>query len=173
MFVGCALSGELHRISLVNYSVKEIPIIKQPTNALKSGILQIAPIHASQRKLAILRGEKLAASEAAILDVTKGVVSAFPHSSLAPTKAIRCSPVTDTLCFTAGYDKTIKLWDAETHRCLKTMSGHTDGVWSVNYMKDGRSLISSSVDGSVKIWDTNQGASAASLNFHTSKVYHA
>ena len=40
-------------------------------------------------------------------------------------------------------------------------------------MADGRSLISASVDGKVKIWDSNAGSASTTLNFHESKVYQA
>ena len=95
VLLGCGNSGEIHRVSLVNYSVKELTISKQPVAPIKAGLLQIAPLHASKNKVAILRGEALGANEAGILDITKGVVNTFPgFPSLYPTKALRCSPVT-------------------------------------------------------------------------------
>ena len=95
VLLGCKNSGEIHRVSLVNYSVKELAISKQPVAPIKAGLLHLAPLHASKNKVAILRGEALGANEAGILDVTKGVLNTFPgFPSLYPTKALRCSPVT-------------------------------------------------------------------------------
>ena len=53
------------------------------------------------------------------------------------------------------------------------MHGHNDGLWSLNYFADGRQLISSSVDGAAKIWDSNTGQCTNSLVFHEAKVYNA
>ncbi|CBY13411.1 unnamed protein product [Oikopleura dioica] len=119
VLLGCGNSGEIHRVSLVNYSVKELTISKQPVAPIKAGLLQIAPLHASKNKVAILRGEALGANEAGILDISKGVVNTFPgFPSLYPTKALRCSPVTDSLCFAAGYNKTIKLFDTREMKMI-------------------------------------------------------
>ena len=38
-------------------------------------------------------------------------------------------------------------------------------------MQDGRRLISASVDGTAKIWDTNSGQATATLAYHANKVY--
>lgn len=53
------------------------------------------------------------------------------------------------------------------------MLGHTDGIWNLNYLEDGKRLISASVDGSVKFWDTQTGQVASTINFHESKCYQA
>lgn len=53
------------------------------------------------------------------------------------------------------------------------MRGHTQGVWSLNYLQDGRRLISASVDGTARIWDVNSGQSTMTLAYHDSKVYDA
>ena len=53
------------------------------------------------------------------------------------------------------------------------MRGHEDGVWSLNYMTDGRQMISASVDGKAKIWDANSGQCSSTLDFHQSKCYTA
>jgi WD40 repeat protein len=50
-------------------------------------------------------------------------------------------------------DKTVKIWDANTGECLKTLKGHSDHVVSVAYSPDGTKIISGSWDGTTKIWD--------------------
>lgn len=87
--------------------------------------------------------------------------------------SLSANPVNRAQYASASHDGTIKLWDANSHRCLKTMRGHEDGVWSLNYMTDGRQMISASVDGKAKIWDANSGQCSSTLDFHQSKCYTA
>jgi WD40 repeat protein len=49
-------------------------------------------------------------------------------------------------------DGIIKIWDANTGQCLKTLEGHSDDVNSVAYSPDGKRIISGSDDETVKIW---------------------
>ena len=46
----------------------------------------------------------------------------------------------------------IKIWDANTGECLKTLEGHRNDVESVAYSPDGTKIISGSVDKTIKIW---------------------
>lgn len=62
----------------------------------------------------------------------------------------------DQFVATCALDRTIKIFDLGG-RCLKTMSGHTGNVLSVVWRSDGKSLISSSVDGTVREWDVLTG----------------
>ena len=71
--------------------------------------------------------------------------------------ALTANPTNMAQYASASHDHTIKLWDANTHSCIKTLQGHSDGIWNLNYLQDGKRLISASVDGSVKFWDTNTG----------------
>ena len=49
-------------------------------------------------------------------------------------------------------DETVKIWDANTGQCLKTLEGHSDDVESVAYSPDGTKIISGSLDNTIKIW---------------------
>lgn len=71
--------------------------------------------------------------------------------------ALSANPVNQSQYASGSHDNTVKIWDSNTHRCVKTLRGHTDGIWSLNYMADGRQVISGGVDGHAKIWDTNSG----------------
>jgi Tol biopolymer transport system component len=58
---------------------------------------------------------------------------------------------------TASDDKTVKLWDAETGRELRTLAGHGDTVLAVSYTPDGRRVASGSGDTTIKLWDAETG----------------
>ena len=56
-------------------------------------------------------------------------------------------------CFvTASQDGTAKVWDANTRRCLFTLSGHTRPVTCVKWGGDGF-IHTSSRDGTIMVWD--------------------
>ncbi len=49
-------------------------------------------------------------------------------------------------------DKTLKFWDVETGKCLRTFEGHGDAVNSVVLSADGRYALSGSHDKTLKLW---------------------
>ena len=56
-----------------------------------------------------------------------------------------------------SHDNTVKIWEVETARCLKTLRGHTDGVQSIAYSPDGKYISSGASDGKVKCWEVESG----------------
>lgn len=52
----------------------------------------------------------------------------------------------------AGYDKTIKLWNIDGS-LIKTLESHTGGVVSVSFSPDGNTLASGSHDHTIKLWN--------------------
>ncbi len=58
---------------------------------------------------------------------------------------------------TCSTDQTIKLWDWQTGKCLRTLIGHTNWVFSIAYSPDGQILASASHDQTVRIWDVKTG----------------
>ncbi len=57
------------------------------------------------------------------------------------------------LLASAGQDRTVRLWDAQTGRELRTLSGHTGHVLHLAFSRDGRYLASGGFDRTVRIWD--------------------
>ncbi|DBB18332.1 TPA: hypothetical protein ACH3X3_003281 [Trebouxia sp. C0006] len=66
---------------------------------------------------------------------------------------------------TASQDGTAKVWDANTRRCLFTLSGHTRPVTCVKWGGDGF-IHTSSRDGTIMVWDAKTGARAQTLQGH-------
>lgn len=53
---------------------------------------------------------------------------------------------------TGSYDKTAKVWDAQTGKELLTLNGHMNWVSSVAFSPDGRRIVTGSRDDTAKIW---------------------
>ncbi|XP_006019220.1 F-box/WD repeat-containing protein 7 isoform X2 [Alligator sinensis] len=65
-------------------------------------------------------------------------------------------------------DNTLKVWSAVTGKCLRTLVGHTGGVWS-SQMRDNI-IISGSTDRTLKVWNAETGECIHTLYGHTSTV---
>ena len=80
----------------------------------------------------------------------------------------------------AGYDKTIKLWDAEsgaelwsvaTGSLLGTLRGQRYSINSIAFSPDGLLLASADESGTILLWDTLTGKQRGSLRGHRYAVY--
>ena len=57
---------------------------------------------------------------------------------------------------TCALDRCVRIFDLQGH-CLHTMLGHTGNVLSVAWTHDGTHVVSSSVDGTIRVWDAQRG----------------
>ncbi len=69
---------------------------------------------------------------------------------------------------TACEDKTVRLWDVKSGRCLRVLKGHTGSVLSVAWGADR--VISGSDDKTVRLWDVKTGRCLRVLQGHTGWV---
>ena len=67
-------------------------------------------------------------------------------------------------------DRTIRLWNADTGKCLKTLYGHTDRIRAVTFSPDGAILASGSEDLTIKLWNASTGQYLRDLRGHTDRV---
>ncbi|KAI9367738.1 quinon protein alcohol dehydrogenase-like superfamily [Aspergillus egyptiacus] len=90
----------------------------------------------------------------------------------------RCDPVShavfgndDKLVATMSRrGKVIELWDTCGGALTKTLEGHTDGILCVDFSKDGRCIVSSSLDKTIRVWDWRNGTTLHELKGHTGEI---
>lgn len=70
----------------------------------------------------------------------------------------------------AAQGQNLRLFDAHTGNELKSLSGHTDSIYSVAVSPDGRLAISGGGDSIVRLWDLGTGSEARKLTDHTERV---
>jgi len=68
-------------------------------------------------------------------------------------------------------DQTIRLWDAVSGTCLKTLQGHTSWIRSVAFSPSGSQLASGSHDRTVRIWDISTSQCTRTLVGHSNAVW--
>ncbi|MGB8735615.1 MAG: caspase family protein [Rhodomicrobium sp.] len=61
------------------------------------------------------------------------------------------------LALSGSDDNTLKLWDVESGRELRSFVGHAERLTHVGFSADGRLALSGSFDGTLKIWDVESG----------------
>jgi WD40 repeat protein len=62
-----------------------------------------------------------------------------------------------------GRETGIHVWDLASGKLRFILRGHEDNVYALAFTSDGRWLMSGSVDGTIRYWDVNTGAPAATF----------
>jgi WD40 repeat protein len=55
-------------------------------------------------------------------------------------------------------DNTVKLWDADSGKLIRSLEGHQNWVRGVAFSPDGRWLASGCEDNTVKLWEVETGS---------------
>jgi WD40 repeat protein/transcriptional regulator with XRE-family HTH domain len=94
---------------------------------------------------------------------------AFSPKCVSPPKAPveRCG----SRIATASFDKTVKIWDAETGNKILTLAGiSSEWLSGVAFSRDGSRVVVSSYDGTATMWDAVAGRKLFSLIGHTAPI---
>ncbi len=99
------------------------------------------------------------------------------HGHKANVRTVDFSP-DGTLLASGSKDKSIILWDVETHKPIgEPLTGHTDRVSQVAFSPDGKTLASGSSDSTIILWDVSNAEALATrrpigqpLTGHTDKI---
>jgi WD40 repeat protein len=65
---------------------------------------------------------------------------------------------------TAGYDRVVHLWNAETGALLRTLQGHNGAILDLDFDPRGELLATASADETIKVWDIATGTRLDTLN---------
>ena len=77
----------------------------------------------------------------------------------------------DVRLLTGSIDRDIKLWHLKKEaNAILTLKGHSRSVDAICLIEDGRTLVSSGADQSLRVWDLESGSLIRSLNQHTKPV---
>ncbi|KAM0348445.1 hypothetical protein ACHAP4_010960 [Fusarium culmorum] len=71
----------------------------------------------------------------------------------------------------ASWDKTVRIWNAETGDCERVLEGHSDSVRSAVFSHDSTKLASASDDKTVRIWNAETGDCERVLEGHSKQVW--
>jgi WD40 repeat protein len=129
---------------------KEVPLarmIPTPSAALEALRRETIPAEA----LALAGGgdpKRAPASLVAVLGDARPI-----HAGL--IRRLEFSPDGSKLA-SAGYDRTVIVWDVATERPVRVLRGHSAEVSSAAFSKDGRALVSASWDGALKFWSMDR-----------------
>lgn len=72
----------------------------------------------------------------------------------------------DQTLITGSSDKTLRLWDIDSWKCLRVFRGHSQSVHSVTKI-DEKYIVSGSADKTIRLWDVQAGVCIHTLTGHT------
>jgi hypothetical protein len=76
----------------------------------------------------------------------------------------------DLMMISTSNDKTLKLWNIESGKCIMTYTGHQDSVNLVTLSSDNRQMVSASSDKTLKLWDVETGSCLRTYTGHRESV---
>lgn len=91
------------------------------------------------------------------------------------TDAITCLQIDETMSnpsypvlMTGSWDRTVRVWNADTGECINVLRGHTRAVRAIQF--DSVKLITASMDSTLKIWSWRTGQCIRTLEGHRDAV---
>lgn len=78
------------------------------------------------------------------------------------TNGVMCLQFHENILATGSYDATIKIWNIDTGKEIRTLRGHTMGIRCLQF--DDTKLISGSLDKTLKIWNWRTGECISTYN---------
>lgn len=82
-----------------------------------------------------------------------------------------CAVTPDGRRVVAAYaDRTLKLWELETRKLLRTMAGHAGAIEACAITPNGSAVVSASADKTLKLWDLTTGELLATFEGHRGAV---
>ncbi len=78
------------------------------------------------------------------------------------TTAIATQP--DGPILATASQNAIQLWNLKTQQRLQTLTGHTNWITAIAFSPDGKTLASSSLDRTIKLWNIPSGILKATIN---------
>lgn len=70
----------------------------------------------------------------------------------------------------AGWDKSLKIWDAESGKERMTLKGHTGVIFACDISPDGGLLASASMDHTLRLWEAKTGHLIRKIEGHIDSV---
>jgi WD40 repeat protein/transcriptional regulator with XRE-family HTH domain len=92
----------------------------------------------------------------------------FLHGHTEPVKALVFA--SNQRLLSAGYDKTVRLWNVESHQCLKVFGEHTARIKTLAVSRETGLLASGGDDQTARLWNIETGECLHVLNGHTGAV---
>ena len=141
---------------------------RSPASARKRSVTVIVAFHPDGRTVALGSYERIALYS---LD-NEEPADVIDTSQLGSLYALAFSPDGSQLA-SAGWGRTIHLWDTKTRKLLRRLNGHLGFIRDLVFSPDGRFLASASEDRSVRLWNVETGDLDAVFHGHASHAVSA
>jgi WD40 repeat protein len=77
------------------------------------------------------------------------------HGHTAIVNVVAFAPNHTNILASGSRDTTVRLWNAETGKCINVLRGHFNEVTCVAFSRDGKTLASGSLDNTVHVWSVD------------------